>query len=120
MKFLDKLFGGKPKCNDWTPTHRGIVYEISYDDIVSLLGKPNKSEGGFVYWRGPLTEIDPDLSEGDFFQISNLDYRIKRELARASIDRNNWFIITNSPRSIKIISGELNGLAKDIEKIADK
>lgn len=117
MKFLDRLLGGKPKYNDWTPTHRGIVYEISYDDIVSQLGKPNKAEGGFVYWRGPLAEIDPGLPENDFFQISNLDYRVRRESARASTDRTDWFIVASSLRAVRILSSELNALARHIETI---
>jgi len=52
MGFIDSLLGKKPSDSGWTPTHRAIIKELSYDEIVSALGRPQKAQGGFVYWRG--------------------------------------------------------------------
>lgn len=117
MGLFDKIFGSKSQHNAWEPSHRGIVRDVSYDDIVNTLGSPRKAKGRFVYWRGPMSDIDPDYSDAEFFQLSNSDYRpfgIGRE---PSISGETWFVLGTSSAVIRILGNEIGGIVKDIELI---
>ena len=118
MSFLDGILGKKAADNGWTPTHRAILRELTYDEIVSALGRPQKAKGGFVYWRGPLSSIDPDYPEDQHFQLSNKDFRGFGDGAKKpKLDREYWFLMTSSERGIRMVAGDVGGLARDIEAL---
>ena len=118
MGFLDNLLGKKAHHNDWEVTHQGILRDLSYADITAVLGNPQKAKGRFVYWRGPLTDLDPDYPEGDYFQLSNKDFRGFGDAAKEpKIDRENWFVLATSENAIRLVSNEVGGLARDIESV---
>jgi len=118
MGFLDNLLGKGTQHDDWEVTHQGILRELSYDEIVSQLGRPKKAKGGFVYWRGPLTSLDPDYPEGEHFQLSNKDFRGFGDAAKApKLDRENWFALATSEKAIRLLSDEVGGLARNIEPV---
>jgi len=118
MGFIDSLLGKKPSDSGWTPTHRAIIKELSYDEIVSALGRPQKAQGGFVYWRGEVSSMDPDYPDGVCYQLSNKDYRGFGDAAKKPrIDREQWFLITSDSVAIRLVAGEVGGLARNIETI---
>lgn len=117
MGFLDSLLGKTARAA-WKPTHRAILKELTYDEIVSALGRPTKATGGFVYWTGPLSKLDPDYPEDAHYQISNKDFRGFGDAAKKpKIDRENWFLVTDDSRAIQLVAGEVGGLARNIETI---
>ena len=113
MSFIGKFLGKKSDAS-WSPTHRGIVMDVEYSEIVNELGRPTKSKGGFVFWRGELTDLDPDYPEGHY-QISNYDYRRDDGQPARTERRNRWFVIATSPRAIRLVADEVGGLARNIE-----
>ena len=118
MGFLDSLLGKGSRHDNWEVKYQGILRDLSYDEIVATLGRPQKAKGGFVYWRGPLNELDPDYSEDDYFQLSNKDFRGFGDAAKApQIHRENWFVLATSERAIRLLSNEVGGLARDIESV---
>lgn len=116
MGIFDSFFGKKQNDDRWGARFKGRIQEISYDDIVSVLGNPKKAKGGFIYWRGPLADIDEDLSSDEFFQLSNKDFRFS-ESAKPRTDRTEWFVLATSVRAIKILSDNLGGLTRNIEPV---
>ncbi|MHC4434246.1 MAG: hypothetical protein ACYTBS_20575 [Planctomycetota bacterium] len=117
MKFLDSLMG---KTNEagWNPSHRAILRDLSYDEIVSVLGRPKKAKGGYVYWRGEVETLDPDYPEGVYYQISNKDFRGFGDAAKKpKIDREKWFLIVSDGVAIRLITYEVGGLARNIEEV---
>lgn len=118
MGFLDNLLGKSTQHDAWDATHQGLIKEVTYDELVSTLGRPQKAKGGFVFWRGPLTSLDPDYPEGEYFQLSNKDFRGFGDGAKApSTDRETWFALATSAQAIKILSNEVGGLARSIQDI---
>jgi hypothetical protein len=116
MGFLDSLFGKKDA--PWTPSHRAILKDLTYDEIVSVLGRPTKAAGGFVYWRGELDSLDEDYPEGVFYQLSNKDFRGLGDAAKKPrIDRENWFLLTSDPSAVQMVANELDGMPRNIEVI---
>lgn len=102
----------------WTPTHRAILKDLTYDEIVSTLGSPIKAKGGFVYWRAELDSLDEDYPEGVYFQVSNKDFRGFGDAAKKpKIDRDNWFILTSDSDAIRLVANELGGMPRNIESI---
>lgn len=117
MGFLDSLFGKSARAA-WKPTHRAILKELTYDEIVAALGRPTKATGGFVYWTGPLNKLDPDYPEDVHYQISNKDFRGFGDAAKKpKIDRENWFLVTDDSRAIQPVADEVGGLVRNIETI---
>lgn len=117
MGFLDSLLG-KEKRSTWKPTHRAILKDLTYDEISQCLGSPKKATGGFVYWTGSMTSLDPDYPEDAHYQISNKDFRGFGDAAKKpKIDRENWFLVTDDESSIRLVSDEVGGLARNIEAI---
>lgn len=117
MGFLDSILG-RSKEVDWKPTHRGLLKEVSFDELINNLGSPKKAQGGFVYWRGSLDELDPDYDENVYYQISNKDFRgFGSAGKRPSTNRETWFILTNDGGSIRLVADEVGALARGIEKI---
>jgi len=117
MNFLDKLFGKDKKDDDWTVTHRGMIREVTYDEIVAKLGRPCKGKGGCVFWRGPLTMVDPEYPDDEFFQLSNKDYRTFGGSKKTTIDGEVWFAYATSDSTIRLIANEVDGLARGIEDV---
>lgn len=118
MGFFDDLLGKKDRYDGWDATHQGILRELSYDEIVSSLGNPQKAKGGFVYWRGPLTDLDPDYPEGEYYQLSNKDFRGFGDAAKApKLDRTNWFALATSGKAIRLLANEVGGLVRSIEPV---
>jgi hypothetical protein len=115
MSFIGKLLGKKSDAA-WTPTHRGAVIDISYEEIQTALGRGTKSKGGFVFWRGELTDLDPDYPEGHY-QLSNYDDR-RGEGQNARVERRNrWYVVATSARAIRLVADEVGGLARNIEEM---
>lgn len=123
MGFLDDLFSKGKDDRDWEATHRGLLKEISYDDIaailVPVLGKPAKAKnGGFQYWRGPLTALDEDYPADEFFQLSNKDYRgFGGRRGPPTLEGNTWFVYATSERAIRLLGNEVGALSSDVEKV---
>lgn len=118
MGFFDQLIGKKDRHDNWDVTHQGILRELTYDEIEATLGRPKKAKGGFVYWRGPLSDLDPDYPEGQYYQLSNKDFRGFGDANKApKLDRENWFVLANSEKAIRLLSNEVGGLARNIEAV---
>jgi len=95
-----------------------MIKQLSYEEIVAQLGRPNKSKGGYVYWRGTFDELDPDYPEASF-QISNKDYRGFGDAAKKPrTDRENWFVVTNHSGGVRLLADELGGLARNVEPVS--
>lgn len=117
MSFLDKLLGKKKEYKDWNATTRGVLHDISYNEIESSLGRPVRAQGGFVFWRGPLNGLDPDYPSDEYFQISNKDFRFGTAAKKPPTDTEKWFIYATSDKTIRIVANELGALARDIEAV---
>lgn len=118
MGFLDNFLGKRSRHDDWTATHQGIYKEISYDDIVAELGGPQRAKGGYVYWRGPLSDIDPEYPDDEYYQLSNKDFRAFGGGSKtATIDRDKWFVLGSSEHAIQLLGAELGALTRDVSKV---
>lgn len=119
MGLFDNLLGKKDSHDGWEPTHRGLLKEVTYDEIVETLGRPSKAhQGRYVFWRGPLSSLDPDHDEGEYFEVSNKDFRgFGSPAKKASVDRENWFVLATSSRAIRTLADEVGGLARNIEAV---
>lgn len=106
MKFIDKLFG---KEEDWTPTHRCVLKHVDYDDLFNVLGKPKKSEDGFVYWRGKVKDFYSGYPDMVYYQISNKAFSNHRHSAET------WFIVTNDAEACRMVANEVDGTVRNIE-----
>jgi len=116
MELFKKLFK-KQDVSDWKVTHRGMLKDITYDEIVSVLGRPTKAKGDFVFWRGPITDLDEDLPEG-YYQLSNKDFRTFGDVVnKPSLTRTSWFVLASSPTAIKLLANELGALVRNVESI---
>ena len=123
MSLIEKFFK-RGAGEKFDPTHRAILKEVSMEDLSGVLGKCSKTRDGFVFWRGDYSDIDPDFSSGSMYQISSKDYRGSGRGATPApgasappSQRTVWFMLTNNPRIISPMSGELQALAREIEKI---
>lgn len=118
MSFLDNILGKKTRNDEWDVKCQGVLKDLSFDEIQNTLGRPQKAKGGFVYWRGPITDLDPDYPEGEYFQLSNKDFRGFGDAAKApSTDRETWFVLATSERAIRLLSNEVGGLARNIQEV---
>lgn len=117
MGFFDTLLGKKTRHDDWAVTHQGILRELTYDEIVDTLGRPQKAKGGFVYWRGPLSDLDPDYPEDEYFQLSNKDFRGFGGAKKPKLDSDYWFALATSERAIRMLADDVGGLARNIQEV---
>lgn len=118
MGFLDDLLGNGKDDRGWEATHQGMLKEIRYDDIVPVLGRPEKAKGGFRYWRGSLASLDEDYPSDEFFQISNKDYRgFGGRRGAPTLDGDTWFVYATSERAIRILAEEVGAMARDVKAV---
>ena len=119
MGFADRLLG-KSRHDNWTVAYRGILTEVTYSDIVMQLGRPTKGAGGYVFWRMPLSQVDPGLSEDESIELSNRDWRPFAQGAgkkTPSLDGERWFVLATSARAIGELADELNAMCRDITPV---
>lgn len=115
MGLFDSFVKKEP---EWTPSHRAILKDLTYDEIVSALGRPIKAAGGFVYWRGELESLDEDYPEDVYFQLSNKDFRgFGSASKKPSTSRDSWFILTSDLEAVRLVANELGGMPRNIEAI---
>lgn len=115
MGFLDSFL---KKETPWTPSHRAILKDLTYDEILRTLGRPTKAAGGFIYWRGDLESLDEDYPEDVYFQVSNKDFRgFGSPSKKPRVDRDDWFLLTSDVDAIRLVANELGGMPRNIEAI---
>lgn len=118
MGFLDGILGKTVRHDDWTVTHQAQLRELTYDEIVEALGRPQKAKGGFVYWRGPLSDIDPDYPDDEYYQLSNKDFRGFGDAAKSpKLDREYWFVLATSERTIRTLARDVGGIPRNVESV---
>lgn len=116
MSFLDNLFG-KAQDDNWTPTHRATINDVSLEDIRSTLGRPRKAKGGFTFWTGSMDTVDPDYPDDQYFQLSNYDWRRGEDQKPKADGREQWYLYTSSAHSIRQIADDVGGMPRNIEEI---
>lgn len=114
MGLLDKLFNKDPSYDDWSPAFRGVLVDLTYDDLVDGLGSSTKAKDGFVYWRGPMSKVDPDLPKDEYFQVSNQGFGFGKPRSLDS-DSGNWYVLATSEKAIRQIASELGCVVRGVE-----
>lgn len=118
MGFFDGLFGKKNSC-EFEPHAKGMLLDITHEEIETVLGAGSRAEGGFMFWRGSLAAVDPEYDESQCFQLSNKDYRGYGEAAKRPTlsGRERWFVVASSTQTIKSLARELGASLKGLESI---
>lgn len=112
LDFLSK----RDSSGGWDPKFKGVLKDVSYEEIVSVLGRPKKAQGQYIYWRGDSSDIDED-SEG-MFQVSNKDWRgYGYPAKKPSKNVETWFIVSTSISAMKVIADELGSGLKNVEEV---
>ena len=118
MGFLDSLFGKSTQHDGWVATHQGVYKDLSYDEIVATLGRPQRAKGGYVYWRGPLSGVVPEYPDDEYYQLSNKDFRGFGDGRKApALDRDSWFVLATSDRAIRLLGAELGAMTRNVEAV---
>ena len=115
MGIFDGFLGKRPSYDNWLASHKGMIKEVTYDELVAELGRPTKAKSGHVYWRGPLTDLDPDHPEDQYYQLSNKNYRYGSPDKTPSTNITTWYVLATSEKAIRLLAHEVGGLARNIE-----
>ena len=115
MEFLKKIFG-KSGATEFDPAVGAVITGVGCDDITNALGKHKVSSDDFIFWAGALSDLDSDLDDSEFFQISNKNYNKKNSKFSIPIeDRSTWFVIASSEESARALASELGARIKRID-----